>query len=387
MPSEMKQTAALAILRAALDGIPADVNADFQMDAYLQFALSQQVETLFIAGLMTSGCTLTVSLRDLYIKNVLIGDRQMGIAEELYALFSAHHIDYMPLKGCTLKALYPAPEMRSMGDIDILVRTEQYDQIRPLMLANDYIEDIESDHEYIWNKKGVHVELHKRLIPSYNKDYYAYFGEGWQLAEPVGEYRYEMSHEDAFVYLFTHYAKHYRDAGVGIRQALDLYVYRKTYSLNEEYVLARMQLLQLDRFYANTMHMLNVWFGSDAHTEASKLISDRLFSCGVFGRRADGLRSAMLKQTYAEGSLRRAKALSWLKKLFLPYHDMCKKYEILKKAPPLLPVMWLWRWMDVVVHKQDSIRRVIQDDAAVSDENIKAYQEMLHKSGLDFNFK
>ena len=36
----------------------------------------------------------------------------------------------------------------------------------------------------------------------------------------------EMSAEDEMIYIFTHYAKHYRAAGVGIKHILDLWVYK-----------------------------------------------------------------------------------------------------------------------------------------------------------------
>ena len=379
----------LPIINAALNGDNSKIDESFSVEEYLPFVQSQQIEALFIAGLKAAGIKLDRTLRDLYIRATLINDHQLDMAEKLYSLFSEHYIDYMPLKGCILKGFYPAPEMRSMSDLDILVRIEQYNQIRPLMLENGFIEDVESDHEYIWNKDGVHIELHKRLIPSYNKDYYAYFGEGWQLAKPASApYRYEMSPEDTFIFIFTHYAKHYRDAGVGIRQGLDLYVYRKAYpDMDEDYVRSKLKLLQLDRFYENTMHMLHVWFDGHTHTEASQLISDRLFDNGVFGTKTDSLQSTMLKQVNAHGTIQKAKVVNWLDTLFLPYASMRKKYSVLEKCPVLLPFMWVVRWFDVLLNKRSRIKIKVEQEKTASEKNVNAYREMLHKSGLDFNFK
>ena len=177
------------------------------------------------------------------------------------------------------------------------------------------------------------VELHKRLIPSYNKDYYKYYGDEWRLAHPIGNsYQYEMSPEDTFIYLFTHFAKHYRDKGVGIRQAVDLYVYQKAYpNLNMSYIENQLTLLQLERFYFNVSHMLHTWFDSAEHTEASALISNRIFSGSVFGMEQDGQVSAMLKERNSTGSLVNAKASSWIKAIFPPLFGMQQLYPILKK--------------------------------------------------------
>ena len=172
------QQAVLAVIRAALDGIPAE-GAGISIDEYLSFARKQQIEALFIYGLMKSKIPLPKEVRNVYIRAAMASSRQVKAGQALFAAFRKHGIDYLPLKGSKLKFLYPDEAIRSMGDIDVLVRVSQYDAIRAVMLSLGYTEQTQSDHEYIWRGSEALVELHKRLIPSYNKDYYAYFGEGW----------------------------------------------------------------------------------------------------------------------------------------------------------------------------------------------------------------
>ncbi len=379
----------LSLLKASLCNGTFAVDAALPAEAYLAFARTQQIEALIITGMHKSGVSISKEVRNILLRATLLSNRQVDAAKSLVTLFEMNEIDYMPLKGCVLKMPYPSEELRSMGDIDILVKEDQYARIRPLMLSLGYQEGVQSDHEYIWDKDGIHVELHKRLIPSYNKDYYAYYGDGWQLVKPtVTPYRYEMSHEDTLVYLFTHYAKHYRDAGVGIRQALDLYVYRKNYpQMNESCIQEKMRLLQIDRFYENTLHMLNVWFGEATHTEASRLISDRLFAGGVFGDRESSLNSTVLKKMNCHNSVKRVKALNWFKRIFLPYSGMRQLYPRLRKYPVLLPFMWIIRWGNIILYKRNRFQEYVQADSAVNDASVKAYQEMLRKSGLDFDFE
>ena len=382
------QQAVLAVIRAALDGIPAE-GAGISFDEYLAFARKQHIEALFIYGLMKSKIPLPKEVRNVYIRAAMTGSRQLKASQTLFAAFREHGIDYLPLKGSKLKFLYPDEAIRSMGDIDVLVRVSQYDAIRAVMLSLGYTEQTQSDHEYIWRGSEALVELHKRLIPSYNKDYYAYFGEGWQLAKKSGtSYEYEMAPEDTFIYLFTHYAKHYRDSGVGIRQVLDLYVFRKAYpEMNKGYIREKMALLQLEKFYVNTMHLLAVWFGDAEHTESSQLISDRLFDCGVFGSHENSVYSTMIKQANAQGSVKKAKVMGLLRKIFPSFEKMAKLYPVLRRFPPLLPLTWVLRWGDFLLHRQNQIRNYAREDTFLSEEGVTAYHEMLRKSGLDFNFK
>ena len=379
----------LSLIRSALDGIPAEVPADFPLNEYLLFARQQQIEALIITGLVKSGAQVPREVRNLLLQSAMLSSQQMAGAESLFASFRERGIDYLPLKGCVLKPLYPSDELRSMGDIDVLVKTSQYEQIRPIMLDAGFQEIVESDHEYVWDKPRVHVELHKRLIPSYNKDYYAYYGDGWQLAKPTDTpHCFEMTPEDTFVYLFTHYAKHYRDSGVGIRQALDLYVYRKAHpAMDEAYILQTTTSLQLNRFYENTMHMLDVWFGNAEHTEASKLISDRLFDSGVFGKHENSLQSTMLKKVNHHGTVQEAKLMNWFHRAFPAYSGMRQLYPVLRHCPILLPVMWVVRWGNILLHKRGRFKQYVQEDSTLDENSVKEYREMLQKSGLDFNFK
>ena len=379
----------LSILKAALEGAPADIDAAFPVEEYLSFAKVQQVEALFIAGIHRSGFSYGKAVRNIALRAALVAAKQENATKELCDLFEANGIDYLPLKGCILRSLYPSPELRSMGDIDILIKVEQYKQIRSLLTAHGFCEGYESDHEYAWDKNDVHIELHKRLIPSYNKDYYAYYGDGWQLAKPTEVlHRFAMSPEDTFIFIFTHYAKHYRDVGAGIRQVLDLYVYRKAYPhMDEQYIQETLEQLQLERFYANNMHLLEVWFGNAEHTEASKLISDRLFASGAFGTHEDSLQSVMLKQVNRQGSIRKAKIAKWLRRVFLPLDSMRRLYPVLHKMPILLPALWVHRWMRILLHKRYRFAEYRQEDRTLDEGSVERYHEMLQKSGLDFNFK
>ena len=133
--------------------------------------------------------------------------------------------------------------------------------------------------------------------------------------------------------------------------------------------------------------MVDVWFGEATHTEASQLISDRLFAGGVFGDRESSLNSTMLKKMNCHNSVKMVKALNWLNRVFLPYSGMSQLYPCLKKHPILLPFMWIIRWGNIILHKRNRFQEYVQADSAVNDDSVKAYQEMLRKSGLDFNFE
>ena len=156
----------------------------------------------------------------------------------------------MPLKGCIMKAYYPKQELRLMGDADILIRVEQYDKVSSIMKELGFEEREKSDQDYTWHSAFLRVELHKHLMPLGARSFYSYFGDGWVRAHKQKNTRYEMLPEDFFLFIFAHFAKHYRLAGIGCRHVVDLWVFFKSVGLhNNEYVEKELKKLNLFEFF------------------------------------------------------------------------------------------------------------------------------------------
>ena len=384
----------ILLIKSAITGEKHTLPEDFDFEAAAKVAKKHQITALFYYGALNCGISEDLPImQKLFMLTcglISLSERQNYELNNLFQKFDASKIDYMPLKGTLLKKLYPKSEMRTMSDADILIRTEQHDSIRPIMLELGFVEKIESNHEFVWEKKDIVIELHKRLIPSYNKDYYNYYGDGWRLAQlsSNNSTRYEMSAEDEFIYNFTHYAKHYRDAGVGIKHIVDLWVYKiNNPKLDDSYILSELKKLQLDVFYKNTMDTLEVWFGNGKLTEQTKLITQIIFGSGVYGTHEAHILSAAVKSSKTLGTAQKTRLVRILHTIFLPYSSMVNRYTILKKFPFLLPVMWLVRWFEALFIKKGAIKLNQQKLKILSVEKINDYQSALNFVGLDFNFK
>lgn len=382
----------LELLKGALQDETVCISDDFDMEWAETLAKRHRIVPLFYYGAVKAGISPeSEQMQRLFVstvKHATIGAVQMKLVHEVFAAFDEAGIDYMPLKGTLLKQMYPAPEMRTMGDADILIHTNQYDRIRPIMLRLGYTEKLESDHELTWSKPNSYIELHKRLIPSYNKDYYAYYGDGWRLATEKNGTRYAMTDEDQMIYLFTHYAKHYRDSGIGVGHVLDLWVYRKNKPLlNEAYIVQELEKLMLDQFYKNTLDTLAVWFEGKEPTAVTEMITSVIFNSGVFGKREIRILSAALKAAKKTGNAKSVRNRKVFYSIFPSYKEMQQKFTVLKKMPILLPVFWGVRIVKVLLFKRKEIAASREEYRTSSEENIDAYCEGLRFVGLDFNFK
>lgn len=381
----------LNLIYAGITGEKVALEADFSLNELLPYLKKQEVSAICYYGAVNCGVDSALPEMQTLFKQVCAGmaasQRQERIARELYDLFDREQFAYMPVKGLLLRELYPAPEMRLMGDLDILIKMDEYPRIREHLLQMGYIEKVESDHELIWTKNGVMIELHKRLIPSYNKDYYAVFGDGWQLGKICTGTRYAMTDEDQMVYQLVHFAKHYRDGGIGLRHMVDLYLLgRSNPNRNEEEIAKSLTDLQLLDFYKNIFHTLDVWFADAPADAVSDLITRTVCGTGLFGTKENHILSEGVK-LQSQNSKRSAKTQKLFYAFFPPCKNMCVLYPILKRAPILLPVMWVVRWMDVLFNRRKNIKRVAGEIKTLQSDALNQYEADLAAVGLAFRFE
>lgn len=378
----------VALIRAALTDKPASICAEFDWEQATELARKHNIAAVLFYGATKSGISQeSPALQKLYqmtMHSTIASMQQMYEIERLQQTFEDAGIDYMPMKGTILKPMYPTPEMRTMGDADILIRMEQYPQIQALMEQLEYVFRGETDHELVWMHPSLFLELHKRIMTTYNKDFYRYFGTGWDIARPVpNTHRFEMSPEDFYLYIFVHFTKHYRISGIGINHLLDLWVYANGVSLDWAYIQVELEKLHLGKFHSHVRDTLQAWFADGEETVETQLITNVIFQSGQYGTKE----MTMVNRALQNGtdSAAKIKRQQWKQTIFLPLDQMQAKYAVLKKAPVLLPVMWCVRCVDVLLHHQARYKRFLGQIHRIDDKHISENARALHAVGLEFD--
>ncbi len=381
-------------MRSAIDGSQVLLPADFDLRKALAFGGRQSLFPLLFSGIEHSGISLPDDLRaaaeSRMVKNLMTDSCQLSALERLYAVFEQNEIDYMPLKGALLKYMYPSTDMRPMGDADILIRMEQYDRTRNVMQSLGFAEGVVTDHELVWKSADASVELHKKLLPRYNRDYHAYYGDGWRLARRVSPdgFRYAMCDEDELVYLITHLAKHYRKGGIGLRHLVDIWVYcRRKPQLDFLYIDEQLRRLDLMPFGENIIRTAKTAFEGGTPDAVGEAILAKMFTGGAFGTHENRVLFEAALKNNTEHDLSRSRFKIALFHAFPPYATMKKIYPALDGKPVLTPAYWIVRGFDLLLHGRDRIRRQSEDMKTMSDENIQNYYDELEYVGLGFNFK
>ena len=388
---DVLQKGIVTLLRGAVTGQHLALPEGFDLEAAYPLVKRHHMLTTLYEGALRCGIQpgepVMQRLFRGYCKALLVSEGQLRDLERVFEAFEENGIDYMPLKGCKMKALYPKPELRMMGDADVLIRLEQYPKIAPVMESLGFYNKSESDHELVWVTDNLYLELHKRLIPSYNEDFYSYYRTGWHLAKSARGCRHAMTAEDEMVFLFTHFAKHYRDGGIGCRHALDLWVYRRANpGMDEGYIRNELDKLKLLEFYENILQVIAVWFGDAPENEKTDFITDFVFASGSWGAMSTRISSVGVRDRHqASGSRKSVWAYLW--RMAFPGVTALKyKYTVLQKAPWLLPAVWVYRPFYKVFWERESLKRHGKNLRHLSPDKLDSRQKALDYVGLGYRF-
>ncbi len=212
--------------------------------------------------------------------------------EQLLEAFRSHGVACLPLKGCLLKELYPSVEMRLMVDVDLLIDGRSSEKVKGLMSGLGYTLKAQGEtHDVYLKKPFMTVEIHRHLMPE-RVSYRSYFDQVWSRVITDGDHGgYRLSHEDFYVYLIAHIAKHFSGGGTGIRSVMDLWLYSQRYggATTSEYTRTELQRIGLRKFADNVEALSRVWFGGESGDRWYEEVTGFILSSGSSGTRQNAV--------------------------------------------------------------------------------------------------
>ena len=290
-------------------------------------------------------------------------------------------IDCLPMKGWVMRNYYPEPLMRSMGDLDVLVKDLDSAKMQSWMEARGYqaVHSEEGFHDEYQKSPYMYVELHHTLMdkrwlrpsealwvdeitPAFWKD----------SARAEGKkHVFQLSDELFYVHHISHFYKHFTESGVGIRPLIDLYFFLKAKgnSINRAYINQQLEQLHLMNFSKQMEKISLACFKEKPRVDhQTMLVVDYLTHSGIYGNR---LTRETLRATHEKQS-GKDRAQQFWGRCFLPLGEMKKIYPYLQKYPMLLPVCWLGRIFRIVFLQNYKFGLMKSAQSKDTQENIKA---------------
>ena len=325
-------------------------------------------------------------LTELLYRTIYISANRFADFESLSQRLSEEGIAHMPVKGWYIKELYPIPELRTFGDIDILIRREDRERSNSLMLQSGYKTKQDWEPSFSYQKGNEYYELHTELIDAELNSAPGladYFSKAWEYAVNDGGERYRLKPEYHFIYIVCHLAKHLYTSGAGIRMYLDiaLALKKKSGELDFEFIRCEFERLGLGKFYATVVASVNDWFGIgiDVGTELiDKSVTDRLLGytldSDLFGKSRDHTLITLRNTELTKGEvIRRA--------LFPDAQTLEKRYTFVKGRKWLVPAALAMR----VFKNSGRINSKLSDIKKLSDadyDDVDDYDRFISSVGL-----
>ena len=330
-----------------------------------------------------------------YISAVYLASLQDCSLEELGEKLTERGIGYVPVKGSVIKKLYPEPDLRTMGDLDLLIQEKDRAAADEIMKSLGYERQGLGSNVWTYKRGMVTFEIHVNLAGKKywnDVDYIGYFSELFQKSHPIGEKtERRLTLEDHFLFLCFHLAKHLCSTGAGIRMILDIALYIKHYDkqMDWQYIWEEADKLQLRDFIENMLFICRSWFHVETAVSAERMDSrtqaifeEYVLSGGVFGfEREDSIRR-LRKGIREEGSNRSL----WVKLralLYLAFPDREHMKDFLPELedhPALLPAAWVKRWY-LGLRNKEKMKKILKISSG-NVEEAKRQWKLLKKIGL-----
>jgi hypothetical protein len=338
-----------------------------------------------------------------FISTAMLSATQESEMNTIIETLNEAKIPHVLMKGYVLKNYYPAKEMRTMGDIDILIKPEDREKSHKLFQELGYAPTDPYGEVWVYAKGTVYLEIHTKIMcrNMHNRiDYIGYFSNAWNnIVQTQKAYTFEFENTYHFLYLMVHIAKHFDGSGCGIRMIMDIAVYLQYFkgsldwsSINEE-----IKKLNLEIFSKNIYILCNHWFNTNfdfnlPYMEESFYdeLSQYILSAGTFGFYQRNRHTRSLRNEYLESkvagkklTLKVAMINAYRKKLFPDYKTACadKYSSFIKNRPLLLPVGWICRFIGYALEKPKESFRLLVGIAKGRKEYRKQF-EVISKLGL-----
>jgi len=296
---------------------------------------------------------------------------------EVTKAYAEEDIRFVPVKGMILSKYYPVPQLRTMGDIDMVIKTEDRRKTDDIMIRLGFEKKVDNHAVWTYSRDVVTYEIHDHMMyePLANTfDYQTYFDRIWEHAVLSHEGGYcTLQTEFHFLYLIAHTAKHLTNKGSGMRPFLDMVFMARQEDENMDWKLIESELRKLCLFeFAKTCFALcGRWFKvempfqSDIDERFYREATQKVLKDGIFGLENEENQTGGSAKTIRRSLMpywMTAVMMTW-KKIFPPYRDMqlIPWYSFVDGKPWLLPVAWIYRWWYCARNKWNHSKQLLSE--------------------------
>lgn len=294
------------------------------------------------------------------IYQVLRFYERFTIIGNLLNAFKDENIPVIALKGLYVKHLYPQPERRTMGDIDILIKHNSLNDAMRIIKSFGYEKTEKDDpkHFSFYHKQYIFIELHVSLVTETRRKLASNINNDiWKEASYFGTDEMNAlipSDINNLLYCCIHMTNHFGKGGFGLRQLSDFNLLARKIngSVDWNKVIKQADSYGIGKFTEAMLYICNKLFSLrisdellDKYSKEEAYIESMIQSIldsGTFGLKNWKTASGRISANYINKSGGNSKPIC-LQYIFPPRKSLSATYAYARKYAFLLPFAWIHR--------------------------------------------
>ena len=378
---EQKYALLLELVRSQINGQQATIPENPDLSGLFDAARRHKLQTFVYAALEgTAYEPQAMAAIGADYHGAVFKDAQADyVRGEITRVLEKAGVDHVYQRGICLKHDYPVPAMRTMSDMDILVRSRDLHKL-PKIMKELTCEQQPGDgnHRTFLVEPGVTVEFHPELIHC-SSHVGTGINPGWQYV-PEGQSRAEkeMTEEGFYLNILCHLANHFATGGVGVRFVLDVWVcnHLRQTKPDRAYVEQELQRVGLLQFAKQIEQLAEVWFSGAPGDELMEELGAYILTSSSHGQSQRAMLNAVCLSPGGSGF-----SALW-RKVFYPKQDLYNRYDWVKGRAWLLPVAWLVRVFQAITRHGSLIKNWGKGTMKFSDEQVEQQRQKLARFGI-----
>ena len=299
------------------------------------------------------------SVENKFFDSIYVYECQQACINEVKDILTASQIRHILFKGIVLRKLYPVPESRIMGDIDILIDRENRDKAKAALIGAGFQCTEQNGPVYNYRKNGVLLEVHTRIISEFGDNAFADAFDNAVFDGMTGV----LNDNYHTAYLIAHTAHHFKFYGAGIRHILDLAVIQKNKNIDINEVLNILEPPGLATFAGVIFSVCCEWFGvGTKFIEDTQQTQQYLCKCGAFGSMQENKGAIVTRKEMETGG--RVSAFRVKLRLAFPAYEKLKNINYIRfidGRPWLTPYAWVYRFFYNLKNRKSFMTKTISE--------------------------
>jgi hypothetical protein len=318
-------------------------------------------------------------------KTAIFCNCQITQMAKVFKKFNEQNIPVIALKGLILRNLYPAPDLRTMCDSDILIHEEDMKKVEVLLTEMDYkqVEDNSPIHTTFIHKYYNPIEVHFKVADSlFIHDISHFENNVWNclVTKKFNDTTVLcFCTEDFLVHLCIHMATHMRYGGFGLRQFCDfvLLIEKEGSSIDWKSFNTKIKSNSIEKFTMAIFSVCNSLFNVHIPKELNnvsidekyiKMLIHDIFASGVYGGKSlDRIfGNAPITPNPKSENKSNIVMIKLINIIFPPINTLSSAYSYAKKYKILTPIAWIHHFFAGAFNKEynviDKIKIILFSD-------------------------